>query len=83
MNDLVDCFVCNVDAELDAIGLRCPLPLLKAKLKLRDLADGQVLRVIATDLGSVRDFKSYTRLSGHELLSFSEQGGKYCYLIKK
>lgn len=56
------------DAELDASGLNCPLPLLKAKMELNRLASGAVLKVIATDAGSQRDFRTFARLSGHELL---------------
>ena len=63
--------------------MRCPLPLLKAKQALRDLDAGQVLRVLATDAGSVRDFQAYAKLSGQELLAFAEQDSVYCYLLKK
>lgn len=72
-----------VDHEVDARGLRCPLPLLKAKQALRDLAEGQVLRVIATDAGSWRDFQSYAQLSGHELMAAIQEEGVYCYLLRK
>jgi tRNA 2-thiouridine synthesizing protein A len=62
-----------VDQELDARGLRCPLPLLKAKQAINDLESGATLRVVATDPGSVRDFQLWSSQSGHELLSFTEK----------
>lgn len=71
------------DQQLDASELNCPLPLLKAKQALSKMATGQVLQVIATDAGSVRDFKAYTDQSDHELVqSFTEQG-KFIYLIRR
>ncbi|MDD0842530.1 sulfurtransferase TusA family protein [Pseudomonas sp. Gutcm_11s] len=78
---MTDALIC--DAELDASGLNCPLPLLKAKLELNRLASGAVLKVIATDAGSQRDFRAFARLAGHELLHEEEQGGVYRYWLKK
>lgn len=78
-----DCFTQSVNQEVDASGLRCPLPLLKAKQALRDLAPGELLRVLATDAGSVRDFQAFARISGHELVGFAERDSMYCYLLKK
>ncbi len=83
MSETIDCFTHSVARELDTRGLRCPLPLLKAKQALRDMAAGQVLRVLATDAGSVRDFQAYAQLSGQELLAFAELDSVYCYLLKK
>jgi len=83
LSETIDCFTYPASRELDACGLRCPLPLLKAKQALRDLAAGQVLRVLATDAGSVRDFKAYAQLSGQELLASVERDAVYCYLLKK
>ena len=83
MSDIIDCFTHPVARELDTCGLRCPLPLLKAKQALRDMAADQVLRVLATDAGSVRDFQAYARLSGQELLAFAERNAVFCYLLKK
>lgn len=71
------------DAELDATGLNCPLPLLKAKMELNRLASGQVLKVIATDAGSQRDFRTFARLAGHELLREEEDAGSYRYWLRK
>jgi len=71
------------DQVLDASGLSCPLPLLKAKQALNQLAVGQVLKVIATDAGSVRDFKAYTDQSDHDLLQSFSEGEQYIYIIKR
>lgn len=73
----------TIDAELDAAGLNCPLPILKTKKALAALAGGQVLRVIATDPGSVRDFHAYTRQTGHALLECSTEGERYVFVIRK
>jgi tRNA 2-thiouridine synthesizing protein A len=72
-----------VDYSLDARGLECPMPLLKAKQALNRLEPGQILSVTATDSGSVRDFRTFTELSGHELLESDEHMGVYRYLIRK
>lgn len=71
------------DQELDATGLNCPLPILRAKKALAGLNAGQVLRVVATDPGSVKDFDAFAKQTGNQLLSSSEEGGKYLFLIKK
>lgn len=69
--------------ELDTCGLACPLPLLKAKQALNKMEGGEVLQVTATDKGSWRDFEVFARQSGHELVSRSEEGGMFTYLLKK
>jgi tRNA 2-thiouridine synthesizing protein A len=79
----VDCVTHPVAREVDARGLRCPLPLLKAKQALRDMAEGELLRVWATDAGSVRDFQAYAQLSGQQLIAVSDTDAVYCYLLKK
>lgn len=71
------------DAEVDASGLNCPLPLLKAKLALNTLAVGNVLKVVATDAGSQRDFHTFAKLSGNELLNETAQAGTYTYWLRK
>lgn len=71
------------DAELDAVGLQCPMPLLKAKLELNRLASGQILKVTATDPGSQRDFRSFAKLSGHALLREEADEGLYRYWLRK
>jgi tRNA 2-thiouridine synthesizing protein A len=79
----VDWQVGACDAELDASGLNCPMPLLKAKLELNRLASGQVLKVTATDAGSQRDFRAFARLGGHALLQEEEEGGVFRYWLRK
>jgi tRNA 2-thiouridine synthesizing protein A len=71
------------DATLDAKGLNCPLPILKARKALKDVAEGGVLEILATDPGSVADFEAFCRQTGNELLEHSEDGGVYRFLIKK
>ncbi|CAM3193010.1 TusA-related sulfurtransferase [Pseudomonas gessardii] len=73
----------NHNAELDASGLNCPLPLLKAKMELNRLASGAVLKVIATDAGSQRDFRTFARLAGHVLLHEEADNGVYRYWLRK
>ncbi|MCH8500043.1 MAG: sulfurtransferase TusA family protein [Marinobacter sp.] len=72
----------SVDVSLDASGLTCPMPLLKAKLALNGMQDGQVLEVIATDAGSARDIPAYVELSPHTLLSVLDQGERYTFFIR-
>lgn len=74
---------CKIDQVLDTTGLHCPLPLLKAKQALNKLAPGQILKVIATDVGSVRDFKAFTDQSDHELLNSFIGESEYTYLIRR
>lgn len=69
--------------ELDATGLACPMPLLKAKRALNVMQSGQRLRVLATDQGSVRDFRVFAEQSGNLLLDSSEAAGVYSYLLQK
>ena len=71
------------DAELDASGLNCPLPLLKAKMALNRLASGAVLKVTATAGGSQRDFRTFAKLSGHTLLHETAEAGTYTYWLRK
>ena len=68
---------------VDATGLQCPMPLLKAKRALNAMQAGQQLRVIATDQGSVRDFRVFAEQSGHLLLDSTEADGVYNYLLEK
>ena len=71
------------DQVLDAKGLNCPLPILKAKKALKSLEDGQVLEVLSTDPGSVADFAAFCRTTGNELVEQNEADGIYTYLIRK
>ncbi len=71
------------DQELDARGLNCPLPILKARKALKDMAGGQVLRIMATDPGSVKDFEAFANQTGNELLNSTEESGEFHFLLKK
>ncbi|WP_069471150.1 sulfurtransferase TusA family protein [Candidatus Marithrix sp. Canyon 246] len=73
----------DYNEELDASGLNCPLPILRAKKKLNTMESGQVLRIIATDPGSVKDFDAFAKQTGNTLLSTEEEGDKYAFFIKK
>jgi tRNA 2-thiouridine synthesizing protein A len=73
----------NFDKELDARGLNCPLPILRTKKSLGELTAGQVLKVIATDPGSVKDMAAFAKQTGNELISTAEVGGDYVFLMKK
>lgn len=68
---------------LDVKGLNCPLPILRAKKAIKDLTDGAVLEVIATDPGSVADFDAFCRQTGNTLLSQEQDNGVYTFKIKK
>lgn len=73
----------TADDELDASGLNCPLPILKAKKALASLQSGQVLRVIATDAGSVKDFEAFCKQAGHGLLESRQTGGRFIFILRK
>ena len=71
------------DRELDASGLNCPLPILRAKKALGEMEQGQVLKIIATDQGSVKDFEAFSRQTGNPLLSSAEEAGKFIFMLQK
>ena len=71
------------DQELDATGLNCPLPILRAKKTLSGMEAGQVLRIVATDPGSVKDFEAFSKQTGNELLDSGEEAGKFVFPLKK
>lgn len=73
----------DFDQELDASGLNCPLPILRAKKTLNAMSSGQVLHIIATDPGSVKDFDAFAKQTGNALIESREEGGKFHFLIKK
>ena len=73
----------NADRELDARGLNCPLPILKAKKALADMVSGQVLKVVATDTGSVRDFQAFAKQTGNELLGQDTTGPEFVTYLKR
>ncbi len=71
------------DQVLDAKGLNCPLPILKAKKALKDVPAGGTLEILATDPGAVADFQAFCRTTGNELVEHSEEGGVYKFLMRK
>jgi tRNA 2-thiouridine synthesizing protein A len=73
----------DFDKELDARGLHCPLPILKAKKALAEMTTGQILRVMATDPGSVRDFQAFAKQTGNDLLEKSEQGREFTFFMRR
>ena len=73
----------QANKELDARGLNCPLPILRAKKALNEITAGQILRVLSTDPGAVKDFQAFAKQTGNELLESSESAGEYSFHIKK
>lgn len=73
----------TVDHQLDTSGLRCPLPLLKAKLLLKQIACGETVKIIATDSGTVRDLVTFITRSDHEMLESFTDHSPYIYIIRK
>ncbi|MEQ8954769.1 MAG: sulfurtransferase TusA family protein [Gammaproteobacteria bacterium] len=73
----------NADIELDLSGLQCPMPLLKTKLALNNMASKQVLKVVATDPGSEKDFHMFAQQSRHQILQFRKDDSAYFYWIQK
>jgi len=73
----------NFDKELDARGLNCPLPILRAKKALNDMTTGQVLRIVATDPGSVKDFQAFSKQTGNELLSQDATDKEFTFFMKR
>jgi tRNA 2-thiouridine synthesizing protein A len=69
--------------EVDARGLNCPLPILKAKKALADMQSGELLRIVATDPGSMRDFQAFARQTGNELVSQTTQGDEFVHLLRR
>jgi TusA-related sulfurtransferase len=73
----------DIAKEVDARGLNCPLPILKAKKALADLQSGQLLRVLCTDAGSVRDFQAFARQTGNELVDQQTVGDEFIHVLKR
>jgi tRNA 2-thiouridine synthesizing protein A len=71
------------DSLLDTRGLKCPLPVLRARKAMQRVAPGEVLRVLATDPGTVRDFEAFCAATGHELVTHSEQAGEFTFRIRR
>ena len=73
----------DIKLKVDASGLSCPLPILKATQGIKSVASGELIEVVATDPGSVKDFDAFAKQTGDELVESREEGGKFHFLIKK
>ncbi len=73
----------HANKELDTRGLNCPLPILKAKKALAEMTSGEVLKVVATDPGSVRDFQAFARQTGNELVEQSSSASEYIHYLRR
>jgi len=73
----------NIDKQIDTRGLNCPLPILRAKKALTDMQSGQLLKVVATDPGSVRDFQAFARQTGNELVEQQQQGEDIIHVLRR
>jgi TusA-related sulfurtransferase len=73
----------QADKEIDTRGLNCPLPILKAKKALADMQSGEMLKVVSTDPGSMRDFKAFARQTGNELVEQLTEGSDFIHLLRR
>ncbi|CAN7697345.1 MULTISPECIES: sulfurtransferase TusA family protein [Pseudorhodoferax] len=73
----------SIDKEIDTRGLNCPLPILKAKKALSDMDSGKLLRVVATDPGSMRDFQAFAKQTGNELVQQSTVGTEFIHVLRR
>lgn len=73
----------QIDREVDTRGLNCPLPILKAKKALNEMQTGQLLRVVATDPGSLRDFQAFSRQTGHALVDQQTVGAEFFHVLRR
>ena len=73
----------QIDKEIDTRGLNCPLPILKAKKALSDMVSGEVLKVVSTDAGSVRDFQAFAKQTGNELIDQQTEGEDYIHVMRR
>ncbi len=80
---ILDTDTIQYQKDLDARGLNCPLPILKAKKALAEMATGEVLRITATDTGSVRDFQAFAKQTGNALLAHSQANGEFVFLMRR
>ena len=78
-----DSDIMEFQKELDARGLNCPLPILKAKKALAEMATGEVLKIVATDSGSVRDFQAFAKQTGNALVSHTQNGREFVFLMRR
>ena len=73
----------EIHKEIDTRGLNCPLPILKAKKALADMASGQLLKVVATDSGSLRDFQAFAKQTGNELVEQQTVGDEFIHVLRR
>jgi TusA-related sulfurtransferase len=73
----------EVNREIDTRGLNCPLPILKAKKALSEMVSGELLRVVSTDAGSVRDFQAFARQTGNDLVEQQTAGPEYSHILRR
>jgi len=73
----------EITKELDATGLNCPMPILRAKKELKGMGPGEVLKVMSTDPGSVKDFEAFAKQTGNELLESTTEGDTFVFTLKK
>lgn len=73
----------QIDKEIDTRGLNCPLPILKAKKALAELQSGQVLKVVSTDAGSMRDFQAFAKQTGNELMDQQQHSTDYIHILRR
>jgi TusA-related sulfurtransferase len=73
----------NIDKEIDTRGLNCPLPILKAKKALAELQSGQLLKVVSTDAGSLRDFQAFAKQTGNELVEQQTVGKEFVHVLRR
>jgi len=83
MNQTTNALETKPDKLLDTKGLTCPLPVLRAKKAIKELAPGQVMKVLATDPGAVADFAAYCKATGNELMASTTEGDVFVFLIRK
>ena len=80
---LLDDVTMDFQKELDARGLNCPLPILKAKKALAEMQSGEVLKIVATDSGSVRDFQAFAKQTGNALVHHEQNGLEFTFLMRR
>ncbi len=73
----------QADREVDARGLNCPLPILRTKKALNDMASGQLIQILATDPASVRDFQAFAKQTGNELVEHGERDGAFYFVMRR
>lgn len=73
----------HIHKEVDARGLNCPLPILKAKKALSDMASGELLKVVSTDVGSMRDFQAFAKQTGNELVEQQTVGEEFTHILRR